>query len=98
VERNRAVIVSNLDLLDAFFDAHTDRFEWQRPKAGPIAFPRLLGDPVEDFCQGVLRNAGVLLLPGTLYREGLDEFRIGFGRKDFPEGLTRLDRYLRSRA
>jgi len=98
VERNRGIIVSNLDRLDVFFAAHTGRFEWQRPKAGPIAFPRYLGESVDEFCENVRRHAGVLLLPGTLYREGLDGFRIGFGRKDFPEGLARLDRYLRSRA
>lgn len=95
VERNRGIVVSNLDRLDAFFEAHTGRFEWQRPKAGPIAFPRYLGKSVDDFCEKVRRRTGVLLLPGTLYREGLDGFRIGFGRKDFPEGLARLDRYLR---
>jgi len=33
---------------------------------------------------------GVLLLPGTLYDHPGNHFRIGFGRKDFGEGLARL--------
>ena len=42
--RNLAIIRTNLDLLDAFFARHADRFAWQRPRAGSIAFPELLGD------------------------------------------------------
>ena len=48
--RNLQIIQDNLSLLDAFFASHADRFEWVRPKAGPIAFPRLSGEDVEQFC------------------------------------------------
>lgn len=41
VERNLGIIRRNLDLLDGFFGRHSDLFDWQRPVAGPIAFPRL---------------------------------------------------------
>ena len=93
VERNLKVIQSNLELLERFFQGHQDRFTWNPPKAGPIAFPKYLGRSVENFCQELVRKAGVLLLPGTLYGD-YPYFRIGFGRKNFKEGLDKLDSFL----
>jgi aspartate/methionine/tyrosine aminotransferase len=94
VDRNLGIIRSNLERLNAFFGAHTDLFEWQGPKAGPIAFPRYLGASVAGFCRDLVEKAGVLLLPGTLYREGLDCFRIGFGRRNMTECLEKFEEYV----
>jgi aspartate/methionine/tyrosine aminotransferase len=92
--RNVERIRYNLNLLDEFFANHTDRFVWARPQAGPIAFPRLLGEPIEPFCKRLVEATGVLLLPGTVYDDEGNHFRLGFGRKNFPEGLARLATYL----
>lgn len=94
VRRNLDIITGNLSLLDEFFARHGERFVWRRPKAGPIAFPRLLGDDVEAFCRDLVARAGVLLLPGTIYDDAGNHFRIGFGRLNLPEGLGRLEAYL----
>ncbi|NER78989.1 MAG: aminotransferase class I/II-fold pyridoxal phosphate-dependent enzyme [Leptolyngbya sp. SIO1D8] len=94
VERNLQIIRKNLDHLDAFFESHTDLFHWYRPKAGSVAFPTLLKGTVYEFCTDLVEKAGVLLLPGTLYGEGLNSFRIGFGRQNLPEALHRLEEYL----
>jgi aspartate/methionine/tyrosine aminotransferase len=92
--RNRSIVERNLGLLDAFFGRHTDRFVWRRPCAGPIAFPRLRGQPIEAFCDDLVRSASVLLLPGTLYGHPGNHFRIGFGRENLPRALARLGEYL----
>jgi aspartate/methionine/tyrosine aminotransferase len=94
-ERNRGIIRANLDLLDRFFGAHPDLFLWQRPRAGSIAFPLLRRHRVEAFCADLLKRRGVLLLPGTLYGPGCNCFRIGFGRRNLPAALERLERYVR---
>lgn len=94
-ERNRRIIRGNLDRLDLFFAAHARLFDWRRPKAGSIAFPTLLQGAVDAFCDDLVRKKGVLLLPGTLYGPGYNSFRIGFGRRDLPHALDRLDRYVR---
>lgn len=94
VERNLGIIRDNLDLLDAFFGTHPDLFRWQRPKAGPIAFPHLLRSSVAEFCDDLVRKAGVLLLPGSLYGPLYNSFRIGFGRKNLPGALDRLKKHL----
>ena len=93
--RNLDIISKNLTLLDKFFDRYPGLFHWQKPRAGPIAFPRFLGPDTVQFCSELLDRAGVLLLPGTLYDDGLEHyFRIGFGRKNLPQGLQALERHL----
>ena len=94
VERNLQIIRENLDHLDVFFETHRDRFNWYRPKAGSIAFPTLLTGNIDRFCADLVEKAGVLLLPGTLYGDQNNAFRIGFGRKNLPEALCRLEEYL----
>lgn len=86
-----------------FFARHTDKFSWVRPKAGPIAFPKLLKGEIETFCDELVHKSGVLLLPGTLYEHPgnhvstwLDShFRLGFARRNLPEALARLDEFLK---
>ncbi|MDA0866182.1 MAG: aminotransferase class I/II-fold pyridoxal phosphate-dependent enzyme [Cyanobacteria bacterium] len=94
VARNLQIIRDNLDRLDRFFEAYANRFTWQRPQAGSIAFPLLSQGSVDDFCADLVKQAGVLLLPGTLYGSDCNGFRIGFGRKNLPESLHRLEGYL----
>jgi aspartate/methionine/tyrosine aminotransferase len=93
--RNRRIIADNLAVLDRFFALFTDLFRWDRPLAGPIAFPRLLEGNVEEFCGSLVRDTGVLLLPGSVYADTTNRFRIGFGRKDMPEAVRHLTDYLR---
>ena len=95
VQRNREIIFNNLHLLQRFFSDYADIFSWNAPKSGPIAFPRLLLDrDVEDFCLELVERKGVLLLPGNYYAFGNSHFRLGFGRRNFREGLERLEEFL----
>ncbi|MBU1244016.1 aminotransferase class I/II-fold pyridoxal phosphate-dependent enzyme [Myxococcota bacterium] len=95
--RNLGIVKDNLALLDAFFSNHASRFEWTRPIAGPIAFPRLRGGRDADaFCADLVEKAGVMLLPGSLYGpEYAASFRLGFGRRNLPEALSRLEAHLK---
>jgi aspartate/methionine/tyrosine aminotransferase len=94
VGRNLGIIRDNLSLLEAFFAAHPDLFEWVRPKAGPIAFPRFLGGEIEPFCHDLVTASGVLLLPGTMYDHPGNHFRLGFARRNLPQALEQLEGYL----
>lgn len=94
-EENVALIRSNLDLLDAFFARWPDHFQWQRPSAGPVAFVKLTRGEVERFCHELVEATGVLLLPGTLFDDADNRFRIGFGRADLPDALPALESFLR---
>ena len=103
LERNLAIIDDNLELFGEFFDQQRNLFEWQVPDGGCIGYPRYLGeDGVEAFCRGLVEEAGVLLLPASIYQSALtdtpdDRFRIGFGRLNTAEGLAAMRDYLASR-
>lgn len=96
--RNLDIIQANLILLDDFFTKHDRIFTWPRPSAGPIAFPALKGNhDAADFCDRLVTETGVLLLPSGCYDYGTRHFRIGFGRRNMPEALRILDDWLTSR-
>jgi aspartate/methionine/tyrosine aminotransferase len=92
--RSIKTITHNLSILDDFFERYGKMFQWQRPKAGPIAFPRLLGHDIETFCDDLVNEANVLLLPGSLYNHSGNHFRIGFGRRNLPEAVERLKAFV----
>lgn len=98
--RNRELAADNLRKLDTFFARHADVFEWYSPDGGCIAYPRYLGkDGVEHFCTRLVEDAGVLLLPASVYRSELlaapaDRFRIGYGRCGMEEALAAFEAFL----
>lgn len=95
IKRNLEIINSNLRLLDKFFNKYSSLFEWIRPKAGSIAFPKIkFNKNVEDFCIDLVNKKGVLLLPSTQYNFGDKHFRIGFGRKNMPDALKKVEEYI----
>ena len=59
-----------------------------------MAFPRYLGGSIDTFCDTLVREAGVLLLPGSVYDEHENHFRLGLGRRNLPEALSRLEEFL----
>jgi len=96
--RNRAIVLANLPLVDAFLDRHAALFSWTRPTASPIGFPRLHGaGDATGFCEQVVTETGVLLLPGRVYDEP-GHFRLGFGRAAMPEALGLLERWIETRS
>jgi aspartate/methionine/tyrosine aminotransferase len=93
-ERNLGIIKSNLEIMDEFFTHHSSLFTWVRPHAGSMGFPKLLRGDIEEFCDKVVRETGVLLLPGTMYDDTGNHFRVGLGRKNLPQAVKRLEDYL----
>lgn len=102
LQRNRQLVSDNLELLGSFFAEFPDLFAWQVPDGGCIGYPRYLGaDGVETFCERLVEDAGVLLLPASIYGSELnatpqDRFRIGYGRRGLAEGLGVMRAYVRS--
>ena len=95
LKRNLDLIGKNLKSLDAFFVEYARLFEWHKPKAGPIGFPRLKSNTnVAAFCADLLKKKGVLLLPADQYGYMGNNFRVGFARRNMPEALERLREYV----
>jgi aspartate/methionine/tyrosine aminotransferase len=94
VERNLGIIKQNLTIIDDLFTRRSSLFSWVRPQAGSMAFPRYLGGNVEKFCDELVKKAGVLLLPGSIYDDSQNHFRLGLGRKNLPQAVERLEEFL----
>ena len=94
IERNVGLIQQNLAVIDELFARHADLFVWVRPQAGSMGFPRYLRGNVETFCDKLVKEAGVLLLPGSVYDDSRNHFRLGLGRKNLPEAVEKLEGYL----
>ena len=95
LKRNLEIIQGNLNKLDQFFKKYENFFEWYRPKAGPIAFPKLKKRiRVSHFCEDLVGKNGVMLLPAEVYDFDVNHFRIGFARKNLPEALKQFEKYL----
>jgi aspartate/methionine/tyrosine aminotransferase len=93
LDRNLAIVQRNLPLLDGFFERHAGTFDWVRPAASPIGFPRVRGvSDVAQYCAR-LAETGVLLLPGSVYDQP-EHVRIGFGRANMPDALSLLEENL----
>jgi aspartate/methionine/tyrosine aminotransferase len=94
VERSRALVLANLPLVDALLERRAELFSWVRPDAGPIGFAAVEGvQDVRSWCEEIAQQAGVLLLPGDVYEQPA-HVRIGFGRAQTPQAITRLEEHL----
>ena len=94
IARNLGIIADNVSILDRFFERHADLFSWVRPTAGSIAFPRLLKGDVDTFWRVLVEEAGVLLLPGSVFDDRENHFRVGFGRASLPGAVDRLEAFV----
>jgi len=97
IARSRAILDPNLALAAQFFAAHADCFAYIPPAAGSVAFPKLLRDDADTFAAELLRAQNTLLLPAGTFGYPQPHFRMGFGRRNFPQALERLDAFLSAR-
>ncbi|GBG28404.1 Aminotransferase [Hondaea fermentalgiana] len=104
IARNMEIIRSGLAAVDKFFSRFQSEFDYASPKAGTISFPRMrAGSALAArwpstlaFCQALVNDAGIMLLPSSVYQLSEDPncFRLGFGRKNVPDVLERLASWL----
>lgn len=90
--RNMDIIQANLPHLRAFMTRHAGVLDWVEPRAGCIGFPWSRdGSPAQTLADRLIA-ASVMLLPGDVYGPGFaSHFRIGYGRRNFPEALARFE-------
>ena len=97
LQRSFNIVTANLACLEVFFEQYAGTFCWRRPQAGSVGFTELLtAQPIMEFCQQLVEQQGVMLLPSDVYGYDSNCFRIGFGRANMPEALARLQVFLNS--
>ncbi|HBH12023.1 MAG: Aspartate/tyrosine/aromatic aminotransferase [Clostridiales bacterium 38_11] len=98
LDRNLSMIEKNLEISDLFFEKYRNLFQYNRPMCGPIAFHRLKSDiSINEFCNQMVEERGILLLPAEIYSYEGNYFRMGYGRLDFENSLERFEEYLISK-
>jgi aspartate/methionine/tyrosine aminotransferase len=97
LDRNLQIVRHNLPQLSAFFSRNADLFDWTPPNAGTIGFARFKPQQdVQEFCEQLVEEAGVLLLPGGVFDEPR-HIRFGFGRRNMRESLAQFESWLVAR-
>jgi len=90
-DRCRGIVRENLELARSFFREFSGRFEWFEPLGSSVAFPRLLGgQSVKDFCERAVTERNLMILPDGVFDVDWNHFRVGLGRRAFPEALSVL--------
>jgi aspartate/methionine/tyrosine aminotransferase len=92
--RSRGFVAENLERATAFVARHPDRFVWRTPLAGSVAFARLVGGGAAAFSEKAVSEAGVMIVPSTVFNFGDDHLRVGLGRRGFADAVTALETWL----
>lgn len=95
LQRNREIMLKNLQILDEFMKRNQKCLTWVRPQSGTMAVLNLLLPiSIETFAKNLVESAGVLIMPGSVFDLPGNFFRIGFGKKNMPGILNRFESYL----
>lgn len=94
--RSREIVATNVAHATAAFAHWGQWLEWVPPRAGSVAFPRLLRTGSEQLSRRLADQQSVLLMPGTVFGADQAHFRLGLGRRDFPVALERFGTALRA--
>ena len=95
LEHGLRIIRENLDLANRVFESHPGHFRWMPPEAGSVAFPEWSGESeIDVICDRAVTETGVMIVPGSMFSFPGNHFRVGLGRRNFPEALDRAVRFL----
>jgi aspartate/methionine/tyrosine aminotransferase len=97
LKRNNDIVAHNLSLLDTFFKKYSHTFSWVRPQGGCTGLVKYHdAESIDVLCDRLIKQAHILLLPGSVYGVESNHFRIGFGRKNMPEALAEFEKFLKN--
>ena len=97
LKRNRKILLDNFKLLSEFIKRNEKLISWTIPESGSSALLKLhLPLSIDDFVEKLVKEAGILIMPGTVFDLPGNYFRIGFGKKNMPEILNRFESFLTS--
>ena len=87
--RNRAIIDCNLRAIEEFVAPRAESLRWDAPVASSVGLLRVdVPGGAAAMCERAAAEAGVMLLPSTVFDCGDTHVRLGFGRAGFAEGLA----------
>jgi aspartate/methionine/tyrosine aminotransferase len=97
IQPNLEKIKANIKLFSEFALQHRNLITFIPPKAGSVAFVKMnIDEPALDFSNRLVEETGIMTVPGEMFEYPGNYLRIGFGRRNFPEVLSKLEEYLNS--
>lgn len=103
VRRCQGIVHEMRDVVYHFCQKHSDKLEWVEPRSGSMIFPRLLlqgrGGGAREYCDRLLKEAGIMLLPSSLFDYGDghakddSRVRISLGRTTIQKSLQVWETY-----
>jgi len=93
-DRNITRIEQHLELADAFFARWPELFTWRRPMAGSTALVGYHVPSVRAVSEKLAIEEGILIQPGGMLGSDDQHMRIGLGRGNFAEVLSRFEDWL----
>ncbi len=94
IERHRSRILRNLDVLQTFVERHAERFALAPPRAGSVCLLQVRGGGATELARSSVEQAGVMLVPSSVFQFGDEHVRIGLGRENMSDVLGRFERWL----
>ncbi|MBT6514660.1 MAG: aminotransferase class I/II-fold pyridoxal phosphate-dependent enzyme [Crocinitomicaceae bacterium] len=95
LQPNLTKIIDNCAHFAAFHQRHEQLISFHPPVSGSTAFVRLnMPETALHFAEKLVKDTGIMLLPGELFEYGQAHTRIGFGRKNMPEILEIFEEFL----
>jgi len=100
-ERIEKIVKRNENLLQEFCKRNSGLFTFLPPFGGTTSFIRLEGKAKDmgafEFCELVVKESGVMLIPSSMFCFDDGFLRFGLGRKDFDQALSAFEKFLNSR-
>lgn len=97
VNQQQSLLRKNLRNLYQFMGTYLDHFHWNPPLGGSVCFPRMLEvEDTFDFCEWLVQETGIMVVPSRLFQYGDHHIRIGYGRKNFFEVLRNFGKQIKN--
>ncbi len=90
--RNREILGANIRSFESFLARRGDLFDWVPPQGGTMGFAwRRDGKSMEPLARKLLTERELMLISGKYFDTDEKFFRLGLGRRNFPEVLASFE-------
>jgi aspartate/methionine/tyrosine aminotransferase len=97
IEPNIRKIIENKQRFRNFVNQNSDLLEFSNTKAGSTALIKLkINFSAYEYCENIVKETGIMLVPSEMFEYGNKHVRIGFGRENFPEILKAWQKFIDS--
>ena len=92
--RSLRILAENLEIAESFFARWPGLFKWHRPLGGSTALLGFDVPSVSELSARLASEEGILIQSGAMLGASDGHMRIGLGRRNFGEALSRFEEWL----